>query len=218
MCTNLRGSLQRTRTNATPPAAQKRDTQSVSKVYVLSSTLPDKYRTEIIIPPPRVPTAAQEASYVGLYSFIIGLIYLHGGRLQDSKLDRHLRRMNAEQTTPVDKTDKLLARMVREGYIVKIKDVGSGDDMIEYMVGPRGKVEVGAEGVGSLVRTVYGDSVDDLDKRLERSLGLTNAASTQTATGKEGRGGKRRRSTRRAEGEAEPEDEGELTLEESGPE
>lgn len=190
----------------------------MSKTYVLTSTLPDKYRTEVIIPPPRVPTTSQEASYVGLYTCIIGLIYLHGGRLQDSKLERHLRRMNAEQSTPVDKTDKVLARMVKEGYIVKIKDVGSGDDMMEYMVGPRGKVEVGAEGVGNLVRTVYGDSVEDLDKRLERSLGIGNAASTQAATGKTAKNGKRRRSRRQAEDVEEPEDEGELTLDESGSE
>lgn len=41
------------------------------------------------------------------------------------------------------------------------------------MVGPRGKVEVGEEGAGGLVRTVYGGSVGDLEKRLDRSLGIS---------------------------------------------
>lgn len=63
--------------------------------------------------------------------------------------------------------------MIKDGYISKIKDSSSGEEMIEYIVGPRGKTEVGEESVVQLVKTVYGGSdVEDLDKRLERSLGL----------------------------------------------
>lgn len=61
-----------------------------------------------------------------------------------------------------------------------------GEEVIEYMVGPRGKMEVGAQGVAGLVRQVYGrpDPGDDditpaeraqmeeFELRLARSLGL----------------------------------------------
>lgn len=65
--------------------------------------------------------------------------------------------------------------MVKEGYLVRDKDTSGGDEVIEYRVGPRGKVEVGDEGVSGLVREVYGKvdtEREDLDRRLERSLGL----------------------------------------------
>lgn len=63
------------------------------------------------------------------------------------------------------------------------------------MVGPRGKVEVGEQGVAGLVRTVYGEgATEELEKRIERSLGLGErnrvVAATATANGTpaEGRG------------------------------
>ena len=78
-----------------------------------------------------------------------------------------------DHSTPVDKTDKLIQRLIKEGYIVKIKDSSSGEELVDYMVGPRGKVEVGEDGVAEFVKRVYGQKADeDLDKRLERSLGL----------------------------------------------
>jgi hypothetical protein len=93
--------------------------------------------------------------------------------LPESKLERYLRRTNADHSTPVDKTDKLLQRLIKEGYIIKIRDTSSGEELVDYMVGPRGKVEVGEDGVAEFVKRVYGQKADeDLDKRLERSLGL----------------------------------------------
>lgn len=65
------------------------------------------------------------------------------------------------------------------------------------MVGPRGKVEVGEQGVAGLVRTVYGEgATEELEKRIERSLGLgersraaaATATSTANGTPAEGRG------------------------------
>jgi melanoma-associated antigen len=93
--------------------------------------------------------------------------------LPEAKLERYLRRTNADHSTPVDKTDKLLQRLIKEGYIVKIRDSSSGEELVDYMVGPRGKVEVGEDGVAEFVKRVYGQKADeDLGKRLERSLGL----------------------------------------------
>ncbi len=140
----------------------------------MTSVLPEKYRLhEDVLTPPKVPTSQTEATYVGLYTFIISVISLSGGSIPESKLERYLQRTNAEFYTPIDKTDKLLQRLCKEGYLVKIKDSSSGDEVVEYMVGPRGKVEIGTNGVAGLVHTVYRDSaVDDLDARIERSLGL----------------------------------------------
>ncbi|PVI01261.1 MAGE-domain-containing protein [Periconia macrospinosa] len=146
-----------------------------SNMWVLQSMLPDAYRTPNIVGPGREPPEDEpdtEAAYIGLYTAVIAFIFLSGGTLSEGKLDRQLRRMNADRITPVDSTEKVLARMAREGYIVKIKDSGSGDDVIDYMVGPRGKVEVGKEGAANLVRAVYGDGPEDLEQRLNRSLGL----------------------------------------------
>ncbi|KAF2433963.1 MAGE-domain-containing protein [Tothia fuscella] len=192
--------------------------QNTAKYYSLASTLPDKYRTALIMPPPRVPTSEEEATYVGLYTFIVSLIYLKGGNLDEAILDRTLQRVNADQSTPLGKTDELIKRMRKDGYITYIKDVRGDEDIGSYMVGPRAKTEIGGEGVGNLVRTVYGSNTEvaGLDKRLEKSLGIGNAASAQAvlerADAAQAGKKKRRTSSRRTQGEEEPEDEGELTL------
>jgi hypothetical protein len=160
-------------------AAQKSDkAQTTSKSWILVSILPPEYRTPEILKPPQVPTTATESAYIGLYSFIIAIISLCGGSCNEAKLERYLKRANADQYTPVEKTDRLLIRMIKEGYLVKIKEpAGGGEDQVEYMVGPRGKVEVGSSGVSGLVKTVYADSeIDDLDQRIAKSLGLQGLA------------------------------------------
>lgn len=176
--------------------------------------LDPKYRDATILQPSQAPTTETESAYIGLYTMIISVIHLAGGTLPEAKLERYLRRMNADRSTPVDKTDKLLARLVREGYIVRLRDNTSGEEVIEYMVGPRGKVEIGQEGVADLVRKVYGqDAPGDLERRLERSLGLSQRRE-ETTNGAAGNGepaarrpGRPRRKTRDEELEDEQEDE-----------
>lgn len=150
---------------------------------MLVSTLPPKYRAPDIIPPPAIPTKEQEASYTAIYTFVCTLIYLHGGKLPDSKLDRHLRRLNADRTTPLGSTEDLMKRLQKDLYIAK--HVEKSDDTTEYMVGPRGKVEVGEEGAGGLVRTVYGGALDDLESRLDRSLGISSRQAAAESRRKE---------------------------------
>jgi len=153
--------------------------------------LAEPYRQlDFMAPGPEPPEHVSDinGAYVGLYTTVIALILLSGGSLSENKLDRYLRRMNAADTTPVDTTEKVLARMIKDGYIVKVKDSTGGDEVVDYIVGSRGKVEVGKEGVANFVRKVYGADVEDLEERLSRSLGLSveeNAAdaSTQPATG-----------------------------------
>ena len=127
--------------------AQRSQAQSqgstTSKSWVLCSSLPAKYRDAAVLEPSMVPTSELEAAYTGLYSFLIAVITLSGGQLAEAKLDRYLRRVNADQSTPVDKTEKALARMVKEGYLHRSKETVNGEEVVEYFVGPRGKVEVG---------------------------------------------------------------------------
>ncbi len=172
-----------------PPAAQKSDKpSSTSKSWILTTTLPRKYRIPAILSPPKIPTTATESTLIGITTFLIALISLSGGSLAEAKLERYLRRANAEQYTPLDKTDKLIARLIKEGYIVRIKDSSSGEEVVEYMVGPRGKLEVGDEGVGGLVRSVYGEVGDDLEGRIERSLGLSEGKRKKRGGNENGNG------------------------------
>lgn len=141
----------------TSTAAQKIEKPSSSnKSWILTTTLPPSYQTPQILPPAKAPSASTESTYTGLYSFIIALILLNGGSLPEPKLDRYLARMNADQHTPLDNTEKLLQRLVREGYLVRTREMDGGEEQIEFVVGPRGKIEVGAKGVAGLVREVYG--------------------------------------------------------------
>lgn len=72
-------------------------------------------------------------------------------------------------------TEKLLQKLVKEGYLEKRRDTSSGEELIEWVVGPRGKIEVGERGVQGFVRAVYGghgEEDEELERKLERSLGL----------------------------------------------
>jgi|SRR5690242_3411637 len=151
-------------------------------MWVLQTVVPAQYRDAEVVGPSRPAARAEDdaaAAYVGLYSMVIALVLMAGGRLAENKLDRALRRMNANQTTPVDTTDKTLALMVKDGYVVKVRESVNGDETVDYIVGPRGKVEVGREGFADLVRTVYGDDEagEELELKIRRTLDVAGAAS-----------------------------------------
>jgi melanoma-associated antigen len=104
---------------------------------------------------------------------IVALITLCGGTLADAKLERYLRRMNADVNMPMDKTEATLQKMIKQGYLIRIKENVGGEETIDWMVGPRGKLEVGNKGVKGLIMDVYGDSApEDLADRVNSSLGL----------------------------------------------
>ncbi|KAK4125048.1 MAGE-domain-containing protein [Parathielavia appendiculata] len=164
--------------------AAKSQTQKepTSNTYVLVSVLPEAYTTPAIITPSKVQSAEGEAAYVALYTMIIAIITLSGGELSEPRLRRHLTRLNVsenmpslnpnDETSPSEKTEMVLQRMVRQGYLVKLTDSRSGgdEDQTTWHVGPRGKVEVDKEVIAAFVRTIYGGSDDELENRLQVSL------------------------------------------------
>ncbi len=165
---------------ANSTAAQRSQTQntlSSTKSYILTSTIPTALRNPNILPPASVPTSASESAYTGLYTFILSLVYLSPGHtIAESRLEKHLKRMNADNyVLSGEKTEKVLKRMEKEGYIVKVRERdGGGEESVDYVVGPRGKAEVGEVGVAGCVRKVFGKvgmEREELEKRLVRSLG-----------------------------------------------
>ena len=166
---------------ATQPSTQSQKSGSTSQgTYVLTSTLPAAYRSPAILAPPACPTTSDESAYASLYTMIISLILLSPGQtLAEGRLMRHLARMNIEDYwTSGEKIDTVLKRMERQNYIIKVRERdGGGEEAVDYVVGPRGKVEVGEKGAAGLVRGVYCGgaandvSKDEVDRRLVRSLG-----------------------------------------------
>lgn len=191
-------------------AAQKTTQAKPTASWVLVSVLPPQYRDPAILPPPAVPTAEEEGKYTAIYTLLISLITLSGGSLPDTKMDRYLRRLNMQDTTPVathTKTELLLKRMEKDGYLVKIKEsTGTGEEDVYWTVGPRGKVEVGEDGVRGLTRTVYGvlgeGEEEELERRVGRSLGMGEKVAVAAARGEEQGGrkrGRRRKQVREVE-------------------
>ena len=144
---------------------------------MLTSTLSPRCRTPGILIPSRIPSTASEAAYTGLYTFVIALISLSaGGKISETFLERDLEKLNAsERVLNGEKTENVLKRMERQGYIVKVRERdGGGEETVDYVVGPRGKAEVGEKGVAGLIRNVYDrrdTDHDELERRLVRSLG-----------------------------------------------
>ncbi|ETI28225.1 hypothetical protein G647_00674 [Cladophialophora carrionii CBS 160.54] len=155
-------SLKERRTQATQT---KVSSSASSKSWVLVSTLPPELKTNpLLMQPSLAPNVETEANYTALYTFILSLIFLNASSITDQKLERYLKRVNAETYTPMGSKEKLLQRMMKEGYIDKRRDTSSGEEVIEWVPGPRGKVEVGVQGVMGLVRTVYGHGAVELSR------------------------------------------------------
>lgn len=158
-------------------AAQRSQSSAASSnAYILTSTLPASFRSPAILPPPRIPSSTTDSSYTALYTFVIAIILLSPrGTIPESRLERHLKRMNADNYVLGEKTEKILKRLEREQYIVRVRERdGGGEESVEFVVGPRGKVEVGERGVAGVVRRVYGKrdaEADELERKLVRSLG-----------------------------------------------
>ncbi|KAL9124469.1 MAG: hypothetical protein Q9217_006196, partial [Psora testacea] len=170
---------------------------SVNKAYILTNTLPARYRIPKILPPAGIPSAGAEGAYMGLVTFVLGLIYLSpAATLSENRLEKHLKRMNADEyVLGGERKDNVLKRMIKEGYIIRVRERDQGgEETVDFVVGPRGKVEVGERGVAGLIRTVYGKKdaeADELERRLVRSLGdvvIQKRRRREAEGGEQGRG------------------------------
>ncbi|KIN04424.1 hypothetical protein OIDMADRAFT_116466, partial [Oidiodendron maius Zn] len=159
-------SAQKVKGNKKPPSS-----------YILTTTLPQEYRSPGIIPPSIIGSSDEEAAYTGLCTMVVAIIALSPGKsIPDSKLDRYLARLNANKNMPMDKTENVLKKMSMQGYITKVVDRTGDEETVDWVVGPRGKVEIGNRAVLGLVKEVYGSSApEDLEQRLTRSLGIVTA-------------------------------------------
>lgn len=125
-------------------------------------------------------------------------------------MERYLTRLNLQDNTPLDgfeKTERLLKRVEKDGYVVKVKESAGGEETVDWVVGPRGKVEVGEDGVGGLARAVYGDmdeeDEEELDRKIARSLGVGERKPEAPREGEKKKRGRKRKSH-----EAEEQEEG----------
>ncbi|KAF2772921.1 MAGE-domain-containing protein [Teratosphaeria nubilosa] len=175
-------SLQQQRKLATQKSQSQGQSQKGAGSWVLVSVLPRDMREGLV----GALEGGQEEDrmYVGFSTVLVSLIALSGGSLPDTKMDQYLRRLGAEDTTPLvgtayEKTENLMKRLERDGYVLKIREPsGTGEDDVYWVVGPRGKVEVGDEGAAALVKTVYdvdemgNEEGEELERRIGRSLGM----------------------------------------------
>ncbi|KAK5122243.1 hypothetical protein LTR85_004153 [Meristemomyces frigidus] len=202
-------------------AAKTAEKSKTVASWVLVSVLPTQFRDPEILQPPAAPTAEEESKYASIYTVLIALISLSGGSLPDTKMDRYLRRVQMEDNTPISthtKTELLMKLMEKDGYIVKIKEsTGTGEEDIYWAVGPRGKVEVGEDGVRGLTRAVYGEldegGEEELERRIARSLGMGEKVAPRRDAGQENAAGQRKKRGRkkkdaRQEEEEQEEEEG----------
>jgi DNA-binding PadR family transcriptional regulator len=128
-------------------------------------------------------------------------------------MERYLTKLGMRDNTPVqeyEKTEKLQKRLEKDGYIVRIKEsTGTGEDDVYWLVGPRGKIEVGDTGVRGLTKAVYGDLEDEddeeLERKIERSLGIGERPTERTQAPKGGQ--KAQPGKKKKPAEQEPEDE-----------
>lgn len=129
------------------------------------------------MPPSIIGNVENEAAYIGICSIIVSIIALSaGGTIQDARLTHHLKSMNLDMNTPVGKTEDVLKRMISQGYIQKIVERNENDETIDWIVGPRGKVELAAKGIRGLVLEIYGGEDQevrkDVDQKVQKALGL----------------------------------------------
>lgn len=156
------------------PALNSNTQPKAAETWILVSTLPKAYQNPTILAPSNAPTADYEATYVGFYTMVVALIALSGGEITEPKLRRHFRRLNADNKLGAEKTEDVLVKMEKSGYLVKrVENISADQDKnVSWLVGPRGKEEIGPEGVAGVVREVFGGSDPELEKKLVGSLGI----------------------------------------------
>ncbi|KXT14700.1 hypothetical protein AC579_6375 [Pseudocercospora musae] len=171
-------------------AAQKKDSQPTKSsitAWILRSLLPSNFQDPIILQPSFAPTPRDEAQYTGIYTILVSAIMMAGGQLNNDKMERYLQRLKIDDQTPVvdfEKNERLMKRMEKDGYIARVKESsGTGEDDIYWIVGPRGKIEVGEDGVRGVTTAVYAPKTDEeeeeLERKVSRSLGIAQPSRSE---------------------------------------
>ncbi|KAK6516894.1 hypothetical protein TWF506_006778 [Arthrobotrys conoides] len=179
---------------STAAEAKKKKEAAGSKSWQLVSILPDIYRLPILISP-QLP---DDQTLLGIGSAIVTLVYLSGSSMGEKVLQRHLRKFGVEDRIPVEgnresgKMENIMGRLVREGYLVKLKDevIPGQEQTYTYVVGPRGKLEVGREGTTRFVKKIYegvdGEVDEGFERKVNRALGKEPGQSGGGGGGGEG--------------------------------
>ncbi|KAF7190152.1 Non-structural maintenance of chromosome element 3 [Pseudocercospora fuligena] len=195
-------------------AAQKKDSQptkSGTTSWILRSILPPNFHDPIILQPSFAPTPRDEAQYTGIYTVLVSAIMMAGGQLNNDKMERYLQRLKIDDQTPVvdyEKNERLMKRMEKDGYIARVKESsGTGEDDIYWIVGPRGKIEVGEDGVRGITTAVYApkteEEEEELERKVNRSLGIAQPSRSEVQPVPQQNGeGSRRTPKSRARGSA----------------
>ncbi|KAG9228846.1 MAGE family-domain-containing protein [Amylocarpus encephaloides] len=167
-----------------PAAAKTKSSTKPTASYILTTTLPLPYRNSDIIAPSLIGSSDDEAVYIGICTMIVSYISMSpNGQVPDHRFNRFLSRMNMEQNTPLDKTTAVITRMLKQGYIWKVVDNSGDEETIDWRVGPRGKMEISNKAIQGFVKEIYGDDApEELDKRLQKSLGIEARVEEEDAT------------------------------------
>lgn len=93
------------------------------------------------------------------------------GSIIEAKLMSYLKRLNADENMPMDKTAIVMKKMINQGYLIRSVEKSDADETVTWHVGPRGKIEIGNKGVQGFVEEVYGNRApEDLEQRIHKSL------------------------------------------------
>ncbi|KAF3922826.1 hypothetical protein ABW21_db0205328 [Orbilia brochopaga] len=167
-----------------------------SKSWQLVSILPEKFR----IPNLLAPQLPDDQTVLGLGSVILTLVYLSNRSLQENTLKRHLRKFGIDERIAVEgnretgRVENILAKLVKDGYLVKLRDevIPGQEQTFTYVIGPRGKLEMGREGVMAYVKRIYegadGEVEDTLERKINRAIGKEDAEEKKQGGENEGEG------------------------------
>ncbi|KAI8916932.1 MAGE family-domain-containing protein [Powellomyces hirtus] len=164
-------------------AAAKSDKVTMSRSYVLRSTLSADEREAVI------DWNEEEPSMV-LLCVVLGIIHVSGRKIEEGFLLSHLKRLGLRRETrhPVLGTpDDFLADFTKRAYLDKVKVATADADTFEYSWGPRAKVELKEEDLLTFMCEVYPDLTADAHRRLQKDIQRLagpadpNAASTPQA-------------------------------------
>ncbi|KAK6331138.1 hypothetical protein TWF696_003207 [Orbilia brochopaga] len=182
---------------AVKAAAKKKDATTGSKSWQLVSVLPEKFR----IPALLASQLPDDQTVLGIGSAIVAIVYLSNRSIGENLLKRHLRKFGIDDRIAVEgnretgRVENILAKLVKDGYLVKLRDevVPGQEQTFTYVIGPRGKLEMGREGVLAYVRRVYegadGEVEENLERKVNRAMGKEDGEEKEKQQGGEGDGG-----------------------------